>query len=98
MMNGRLSTSNPKVQVPCDSNVASGHCVLLHRPFAEGPQGDDPHVNDFKGKTRLWVARISCTFRAVKMDGLKISTSPDERLPSTAAQAVTERLMVWDKF
>jgi len=95
MMNGRRSTSNPKVQIPFDSDVASGHYVLLHRPFAEGPQGDDPHVNYFKGKRRLWEARISCTFKtAVKMEDLRISTSPYERLPMTAAQATTQRLLV----
>jgi len=95
MMTGRMFTSNPKLQVPFDSDVASGHYVLLHRPFAEGPQGDDPHVNYFNGKRRLWELRFSCTFKkAVKMEDLMLSTTPYERLPTTAAQVATQRLIV----
>jgi len=95
MLTGRLSTSNPKTQVPFDSDVASGHYVLLHRPFAEGPQGDDPHVNYFDGKRRLWEIRFSCTFKkAVKIEDVMMATAPYERLPVTAAQVATQRFVM----
>jgi len=105
MATGGMARSNGSEAMFFDSEVASVHVVLLHRPMgphpAEPRHGAEPHPAAFdshayfEGKKRLWEVRIQCTFKkAMPPHSMRIATQPFERQPLGQAGVQLHRWLV----
>jgi hypothetical protein len=93
MASGERTAANSGVPIFFENEVCRGYYMLFHRPAKDDPRC--PHSQYFSGKKRNWEGRLRIFFKQpVRARDLRLSGSPFERLPVSAAQAAMQRMVL----